>query len=301
MIRRRRAALLVALAAVAASGCSTFDDNDAAATVGEDEVSRDDYESMLAAFAASPSLQFTVDSVTGTVAGDNGRSLLTAMVEGAANEQYLATAGESITQEDRDAVLANVPEDDPVLDLPDEVVQLFVDLQAAPTARGRVATPDSAELERLYADSPASLGALCARHILVATESEALDVLEELEAGADFVELAAERSTDPAAAESDAVLGGECIPLTSVTQAGPDFLSAIEASEIGEPTQPVQTSLGWHVIERRPFDEIAEPLEALFAEQGGELMFAGYLATSDVGVDPRYGRWDPLTSAVVAL
>jgi PPIC-type PPIASE domain len=301
VIRRRRAALLVALAAVAASGCSTFDDNDAAATVGEDEVSRDDYESMLAAVSDAPTLQFTVDAATGTVAGDNGRTLLTAMVEGAANDQYLASAGESITEEDRDAVLANVPEDDPVLDLPDEVVQLFVDLQAAPTARGRVATPDGAELERLYVGSPGSLGALCARHIQVATEGEALDVLGELEAGADFVEVAAERSTDPAAAESDAVLGAECIALSSVTQAGPDFLSAIEASEIGEPTQPVQTSLGWHVIERRPFDEIAEPLEALFAEQGTELMFDGYLATSDVGVDPRYGRWDPLTSSVVAL
>ena len=52
---------------------------------------------------------------------------------------------------------------------------------------------------------------------------------------------------------------------------------------------------------RRPFDEVAEPLEALFAEQAGELMFAGFLASTDVQVDPRYGRWDPLTSTVVAL
>ena len=67
------------------------------------------------------------------------------------------------------------------------------------------------------------------------------------------------------------------------------------------PVGPLETTLGWHVVERRPFDEIAEPLEALFAEQAGELLFAGYLASADVQVDPRYGRWDPLTSAVVAL
>jgi hypothetical protein len=91
------------------------------------------------------------------------------------------------------------------------------------------------------------------------------------------------------------------VPLASMAQAGPEFLAALEDSPVGVPIGPLETTLGWHVVERRPFDEIAEPLEALFAEQPGELLFAGYLASTDVQVDPRYGRWDPLTSAVVAL
>ena len=134
-----------------------------------------------------------------------------------------------------------LPEDDPVLDLPDEVVQLFVDLQAAPTARGagrraRRAPSSSA----CYAESPASLGALCARHILVETESEADDVLAELDAGADFAELAAERSTDPAAAETGGVAAAaSASPLTALAQAGPDVpRRPSRRSEVGVPTRP---------------------------------------------------------------
>lgn len=302
VIRRPRAVLLLALAgAFAVAGCGTFDRNDAAATVGSDQVSRDDFEAMLAAFTAEPELQLTEDPATGTVAADGGRSLLSAMVQGSASEQFLAAAGESITDADREAVLEGVPDDDPVLALPDEVVSLFVDLQAGSTARARIGAPDAAELERLYAGSPASLGALCARHILLASESEARDVLAELDDGADFAELAVERSTDPAAADTGGSLGGDCVPLAALAQAGPDFLAAVEASPVGVPTGPLETTLGWHVVLRRPFEEVAEPLEALFAEQPGELLFAGFLASSDVRVDPRYGRWDPLTSTVVAL
>jgi peptidyl-prolyl cis-trans isomerase C len=299
---RRRAALLFALPGVLAlAGCGTFDDNDAAATVGDGEVSRDEFEAALAALTAVPASQVVADPVTGTVSGDPGRDLLSAMVRGTANEQFLAAAGESITEADREAVLESVPDDDPVFDLPDDVVNLLVDLSAAATARGRVAAPEAAELERMYADSPAGLGAVCALHIVVDSESEAQDVLAELEGGADFGELAAERSTDPAAADTGGTMGGECVPLTALAQAGPQFLAAVEASTIGVPTDPLQTTLGWHVVVRRPYDEVAEPLAALFAEQAGELMFAGYLASADVQVDPRYGRWDSLTSAVVAL
>ena len=301
MIRRRGVLLLALAGAFAVSGCGTFDSNDAAATIGEGQVSRDDYEATLSALTAEPDPQVISDPVTGTVGGDPGRGVLTVMVRGTASEQFLAAAGESITDADREAVLEGVPEDDPVFALPDDVVNLLVDLQAGAAARARVPAPQAAELERLYAGSPASLGAVCARHIVVASESEAQDVLAELDGGADFAELAAERSTDPSAADTGGVLGSDCVALAALAQAGPDFLTAVEASAVGEPTDPVETTLGWHVVVRRPFDEVAEPLEALFAEQAGELMFAGYLASADVQVDPRYGRWDPLTSTVVAL
>jgi parvulin-like peptidyl-prolyl isomerase len=223
------------------------------------------------------------------------------MVRGTASEQFLADAGEPITDADREAVLESVPEDDPVFELPDDVVNLLVDLQAASTARGRITAPEAAELERRYAGTPSSLGAVCALHIVVDSESAARDVLAELEGGADFAELAAERSTDPAAATTGGALGGDCVPLTALAPAGPEFLAVLEASAIGVPTDPVETTLGWHVVMRRPYDEVAEPLAALFAEQAGELMFAGYLASTDVQVDPRYGRWDSLTSTVIAL
>ena len=62
----------------------------------------------------------------------------------------------------------------------------------------------------------------------------------------------------------------------------------------------METPFGWHVIEARPFDEIADSLTPLYDEQAGELLFAGFLATADIHVDPRYGRWDARRATVVA-
>ena len=50
---------------------------------------------------------------------------------------------------------------------------------------------------------------------------------------------------------------------------------------------PWRRRFGWHVVEALPFEEIADSLTALYDEQAGELMFAGFLASADVTVDPR--------------
>lgn len=83
-----------------------------------------------------------------------------------------------------------------------------------------------------------------ARHILVATEEEALAVMEELKAGADFAELAKEKSTEPAAKTSGGDLGyftrGQMLP------AFEEAAFSQEEDKISE--KPIQTSYGFHVI-----------------------------------------------------
>ena len=81
----------------------------------------------------------------------------------------------------------------------------------------------------------------------------------------------------------------------------PEFAAAAATSTPGQPVGPVETQLGWHVVEALPFEEIADSLTALYDEQAGELMFAGFLASADVTVDPRYGRWDGASGTVIAL
>ena len=56
------------------------------------------------------------------------------------------------------------------------------------------------------------------------------------------------------------------------------------------------------------FDDAAPKLESFFLrlEDGGEtsagfVLYQGFLATSDITVDPRYGRWDPQTGSIVTL
>jgi len=83
-----------------------------------------------------------------------------------------------------------------------------------------------------------------ARHILVATEKEALEVIQELKAGADFAELAKEKSTEPAAQTSGGDLG-----YFTRGQMVPEFEEAAFSQEKGKIYDtPTKTDWGYHVI-----------------------------------------------------
>ncbi len=81
-----------------------------------------------------------------------------------------------------------------------------------------------------------------ASHILVATEDDANAVIEELEGGADFAELAAEKSTGPSAGNGGSL--GWFAPGTMV----PAFEEVAMAMDVGAVSEPVETQFGWHVI-----------------------------------------------------
>jgi peptidyl-prolyl cis-trans isomerase C len=82
-----------------------------------------------------------------------------------------------------------------------------------------------------------------ARHIIVPTQEEAAAIIEELNGGGDFEEIAKEKSQDGAAAQ-----GGDLGYFAS-GQMVPEFEQAAFAMEVGaHSTEPVQTQFGWHVI-----------------------------------------------------
>jgi peptidyl-prolyl cis-trans isomerase C len=82
-----------------------------------------------------------------------------------------------------------------------------------------------------------------ARHILVESEDEARAVIVELEAGADFAELAKDKSTGPTGPN-----GGD-LDYFKQEQMVPEFSEAAFALQPGEiTTEPVQSQFGWHVI-----------------------------------------------------
>ncbi|SFO94390.1 peptidylprolyl isomerase [Tranquillimonas alkanivorans] len=105
-----------------------------------------------------------------------------------------------------------------------------------------------------------------ASHILLESEEEAQAVVEELEGGADFAELARERSTGPSGPN-----GGELGWFGPGMMVAP-FEQAVMDLEAGEISEPVQTQFGWHVIklnETRQQD--APPLDEVRAEIVAEL------------------------------
>lgn len=95
---------------------------------------------------------------------------------------------------------------------------------------------------------------LKARHILVKTEDEAKAIIKQLDDGADFAELAKEKSTGPSGK-----VGGDLGWFTSDQMVKP-FSEATQALENGKYSEtPVQTSFGWHVILREDSREVSPP------------------------------------------
>lgn len=93
-----------------------------------------------------------------------------------------------------------------------------------------------------------------ARHILVETQGEAQSLITELEEGADFAELATEKSTGPSGPN-----GGD-LGWFSPNQMVAPFSQAVSKLEDGSFTSaPVQTQFGWHVILREGSRPTAPP------------------------------------------
>jgi parvulin-like peptidyl-prolyl isomerase len=129
------------------------------------------------------------------------------------------------------------------------------------------------------------------RHILVQTEEEAAEVLAELAAGADFAELAVERSQDPGSAPSGGALNAA--PRGAWL---PEFDDAVWTAELGAVVGPVQTQAGFHIIEVVAEDTlVADELPPQQVQQlvSGELdaRFFTALEETEVRVDPAFGVW----------
>jgi len=137
---------------------------------------------------------------------------------------------------------------------------------------------------------------LCTSHVLLASEADALEVLDLLGSGRPFAEVARALSQDPGSAARGGALG--CVPLGS-------FVSTFERATLGALRDgktlvgPVPSQFGFHVIR---VDEIAPVVPVAF-EDLGDRMFGVALQlatlTRTAEVDARYGAWDPTVGRMV--
>jgi parvulin-like peptidyl-prolyl isomerase len=298
-VKRALAAATAVVAILALSSCDAVGDTTTAATVGPTDVTVDQLEGVIKALGTS---QGSIDAETDTIDGESARLYLTALIQARANEQFLAEHGEQITDEDRQAALATLTIPD---GLPDDVVQLIADSQATTTVQQRIPALAPAEVAALYAESPAALGMVCVRQIVLPTKAAADEVIDELADGATIADLV-DRSTDAASkANGGAVQGDDGAPCVVAPVAAPSLGSevvlALADAKPGDIVGPVHGAAGWHVLEVRPYDEVSDAANALLQQYGGQLLFVGFLNGTDVSVDPRYGRWDAAVGSVIAL
>ena len=127
-------------------------------------------------------------------------------------------------------------------------------------------------------EESAALEEVRVSHILVETQEEAFDIIGLIQEGADFAQMARERSLGPSNVD-----GGD-LDYLAPGQTIPDFEVAAFALGIGQMTpEPIQTEFGWHVIlvtDRRPgsappFEEVASYMEEQISRGAIDEFYAG--------------------------
>ena len=277
-----------------------------AATVDGEPISRADFERDLKALAANPGLLNVTGGTEISIDSPTARQWLSQVITWKAAEKLLERHGLQPTQAAIDDIKSQIAGNDTAKQLPQDMQDEVVAGAAAVQSLTQLDAPTPADLEAQYRAQPAGTGALCVSHILLKTEAEAQAVLDQLRGGADFAELAKQRSTEPAAAQSGGALtgpdGNACQAVgTFQTQYDHTFTAGALDATVGVPTDPVHSEFGWHVILSRPYEDVADDLAKLVASSPGEAALTGALATSDISVDRRYGRWDPAAGNVVSL
>ena len=139
----------------------------------------------------------------------------------------------------------------------------------------------------------------CARHILVASEEEADEVIGRLDGGEAFEDVAIEVSTDGSSVE-----GGN-LGCADPSQYVPEFADALTALAVGERSGAVESQFGFHIIERTEptADDVErERTNLQNAEQQAAFQEWVQVAVSDsaIEIDPRIGIWDPFSGVVPA-
>lgn len=125
----------------------------------------------------------------------------------------------------------------------------------------------SEEDVKKYYDSKIPEGTRVA-HILVEDEDEAKDLIDQLNDGADFAELAEEHSTDPGSASN----GGEYeLQSGQMVQEFEDAAMELEEGEITE--EPVESQFGYHIItmlekgEQEPFEDVKDDITREYVQE----------------------------------
>ena len=273
--------------------------NDAIA-IGGSSVSEKYVDKIIEQLAAVDQVQL----VEGRIEGEALRSILTAILRNEATHEFLLANDVSVTDADRKQVVTQY-EQDPQFDLIGKELQdLLISLNSQDLALARIKTPQRDVLAKMYAKNPASLGVMCARHLLVDSESSARKAMKRVLDGEIFAEVAGDVSTEPNADKTGGALAGEnndCLALgVYQEQFDKDFVTGALKARAGTPSDPVKSSFGYHIIYIRPFDEVVDSIEKTIADQPGQYLLTGYLATSKVTVASRFGRWNPSVGQIVA-
>ncbi len=132
-----------------------------------------------------------------------------------------------------------------------------------------------------------------ASHILVKSEAEAKKIYNEVKSGADFAKLAKKYSLDPGSKANGGSLGS-----FTRGQMVPEFEKTAFALKIGEVSQPVKTSFGYHILKKTgakaeqvmPFEAVKDNLEQQTKAEKQRAFFAKWREKTISEADVKYNK-----------
>lgn len=178
---------------------------------------------------------------------------------------------------------------------------LLVDAVQRAVAEERL---DDETLRATYDEEVGSFTTVEVAHILVADRKTAERIAAEVTPKT-FEQTARRESIDPGSAPRGGSLG-------SFTESGfaaqfdPDFVQAALALRPGQISGPVRTQFGWHVIrlvhrDVAPFEGVVDQLRARDAGTVFQEWLVEQLGSTDIEVNPRFGRLDERTGVVLPV
>ena len=294
---RSRHHLLAGLAAAVLSACAAGNGAaDVAATVDGTDIPRATLEEAVSELTEGQELE---GEQRATVMADQQRQLLTLLIQDQILVGIFEDVGATIDDDDvdmvRDDLLAAIGGEE-------QLDEALAQAGLTPSLFEEVFIPQQARLQAIQTELAGDEGfeTRTARHILLETEEEADDVVAELDDGADFGELAEERSMDPGSGER----GGELGPAQRGTYV-PPFDDAVWEAELDTIVGPVESDFGFHVLEvidedERGVEDLSqEELQQLVGEELNQLVEQAF-TDAQIEVDESLGRWDPMQRVVAA-
>lgn len=324
MTPRRPRLLVPALLAVVGLAACGDGSTRPAATVNGTEISQQDVVDELEAIRANEGYVQAIEQSGGQVLGEEEDAFNSAFVaeqlavriqyaivgnevdargleadaecRDAARDSLIGRLAPASATGDGEAVLEAFPEEyrDYLVDRETDFLLLQGDLAGQPCVADDAAAA-------YFEEHPEEFVEACAAHILVATREEADEVVDLLEGGADFAQLAADRSTDTGSAAQ----GGQ-LPCVTPGRFVAAFDEALFDQPLGEIGEPVETEFGFHVIrvdsrETPELEEIRDQVAQVIAtqvQQSFQAWFTEALADAEVEIDPRYGTWNPANASI---
>jgi hypothetical protein len=279
---------------MALASCGVVPSAKDAFSVGDESWSREKFNAFLSELIKAEQIA----AFGGGVSGEDARGVATVLIRQEATNVFLESQGESITDADRAALLADVTEDDPFNSYSETLQNVLLQINASRSALSRVKMPSSDALKSLYNTLPAHAGVLCISHLVVETRDEALRGLRRIKNGEEFAAVAKDMSIEPAAIQTGGALANPadnnpCFTLEGIRQEGfdPLFVAGAMSARAGIPTGPIKSSFGYHVIVNAPWNDVSDAVTALVEQSPGTVLNEGFLVSTDIAVSSSIGTW----------